>query len=64
MHYQQFMANNYEDEEESDEINQEPDIDEYYNYNEFLNPYINPEPIEFTLENIMDNLKTMLTNEK
>ena len=63
--YNQLVDNNYEDIEESDEINQDGDlIEEYYNYNELLNPYMSQNQVEMTLDTIVDNMTNILISEK
>lgn len=55
------------DEEESADMNQDNnifDLDEYYNYNEILNPYFNRQFVQLTFDGISENLKNILSSEK
>ena len=40
------------------------DADEYYNYNEILNPYFNRQFIQLTYEGITDSINSILSDEK
>jgi hypothetical protein len=55
------------DEEDSGDINDDDNIfeeDDYYNYNEFLNPYINRQIAQLSYNGIIDGINSVVNYEK